>query len=205
MSLVEAQLQAGPGAMTIVDLMLRTQSLLGELHDGAMSAEQQAQLMVAIDALEFIMDIGRSPGFEQYRTNRAVRSPPLVIAAFATQEEAKAWLENHLEPPHHASVLIAGEYFRTVYFQCIGHRALLRSDTLAYYLEEMIHEGLPAPVAAFATYDEANAWLNSQPEPPRQVVVTVAGEYYLATYHYKINLRVLYPVSMAAETRQAEK
>jgi hypothetical protein len=191
--------------MTIVKLMLRTQSLLGELHDGALAAEQQAQLLVAIDALEFIMDIGRSPGFEQYRADRAFRGPPLVIAAFATQEEATAWLEKHPDPPHHAHVLIAGEYFRTVYAQDLGHRALLRSDTLAYYLEDMVHEGLPAPVAAFATHDEAKAWLNTQPEPPRQVFVTIAGEYYLAAYHYKINLRALYPISMAADTKQSEK
>jgi hypothetical protein len=191
--------------MSIVNLMLRTQSMLGELHDGAMSAEQQEQFMVAIDALDFIMEIGRSPGFEQYRADRAFRSPPLVIAAFATQEEAKAWLEKHPDPPLHANVLIAGEYFRTVYFPDVGHRALLRSDALAYYLEEMVQEGLPAPVAAFATHDEAQAWLNSQPAPPRQLFVTVAGEYYLAAYHYKIKLRALYPISMAADTKQSEK
>jgi ABC-type nitrate/sulfonate/bicarbonate transport system substrate-binding protein len=60
-------------------------------------------------------------------------------------------------------------------------------------------------VATFATLEEAKRWLNSQPEPPRQVFVTVAGEYYLAAYHYKINLRALYPIPMAAGTRQAEK
>ncbi|HEX8706549.1 MAG TPA: head protein [Myxococcaceae bacterium] len=190
--------------MTIVNLMLRTQSLLGELHDGAMSAEQQEQLRMAMDALEFIMDIGRSPGFEQYRVDRAFKSPPLVVAAFTTHEEAKAWLEKHPDPPHHANVLIAGEYFRTVCFQDTGHRALLRSDTLAYYLADMVQEGLAAPVAAFATHDEAQAWLHGQPEPPRQVVITIAGESYLAAYHYKINLRALYPLAMAAETKQAD-
>jgi hypothetical protein len=189
--------------MSIVHLMLRAQALLGELHDGAMSTERKEQALVAIDALDFIMGIGRTPGFEEYRANRAFNSPPLVIAAFKTREEAKAWLENHPDPPHHANVLVGGEYFRTVYARDINHRALLRSDTLAYYLEDMIHEGLPAPAATFATLEEATSWLNSQPEPPRQVFVTIAGEYYLAAYHYKINLRALYPVSMAADTRRS--
>jgi hypothetical protein len=66
----------------------------------------------------------------------------------------------------------------------------------------MIQDGLPAPVAIFNTLEEANTWLQVQPEPPRQVFLTVAGEYYLAVYHYKVKLRALYPISMAAKPAQ---
>ena len=38
-----------------------------------------------------------------------------------------------------------------------------------------------------------------QPEPPQQVFIQVAGEPYLAAYHHRINLRVLYPLALAAK------
>ncbi|KFE67267.1 hypothetical protein DB31_8620 [Hyalangium minutum] len=69
----------------------------------------------------------------------------------------------------------------------------------------MIQDGIPAPVATFNTLEEANTWLQDQPEPPRQVFVSVAGEYYLAVYHYKVKLRALYPVSMAAKSAQGDE
>ena len=188
--------------MTIVKLLLRAQFLLGNLSDAAASAEEKEQLLAAIDALSFIMAIGQSRGLEEYREDCAANGPPLVVAAFNTREEAEVWLKNHPDPPHHANVLIAGEYFLTASIPELHHRAFLHDSVLKYYLEEMIHEGLPAPVATFTTLDEANAWLNSQAEPPRQVFITVAGEYYLAVYHYKVRLRALYPISMAAKNVQ---
>jgi hypothetical protein len=192
-----------PGlSMTMVKLLLRTQYLLGKLSEEAASAEDKEQLLVAIDALSFIMAIGQPHGLEEYRKDRAVNGPPLVIAAFNTREEADAWMKNHPDPPHHVNVLIAGEYFLTAFIPELHHRALLHDSVLEYYLEEMIHEGLPAPVATFNTLEEANTWLNSQPEPPRQVFITISGEYYLAVYHYKVNLRALYPISMAAKNVQ---
>jgi hypothetical protein len=188
--------------MTIVELLLRTQSLLGQLGDEAASAEHKERLVVAADALSFIMKIGQAHGLEAYLEDCAVQGPPLVLMAFNTLGEAEFWMNNHPDPPHHANVLIAGEYFLTVYDPSTGHRAVLHDPVLAYYLEEMIHEGLPAPVAAFHTYEEATRWLYSQPEPPRQVFITVAGEYFLAVYHYKVRLRALYPISMAAKNVQ---
>ena len=70
-------------------------------------------------------------------------------------------------------------------------------STIPYYLGDMTREGVPPPVATFNTREEAEAWVHAQPEPPRQVFIQIAGEAYLAAYHEKINLRALYPVSLA--------
>ncbi len=191
--------------MTFVKRMLETMELLGRHHEKTASPEDKERFSMALDAFTFIFALGQAYGFEEYRQDRAANGPPVVIATFDTREEAERWLKNHPEPPHHANILIAGEYFLTAYAPDIHHRAILHNPTLEFYLEEMIHDGLPAPVAAFATLEEANTWLQGQPEPPRQVFVTVAGEYYLAVYHYKVKLRALYPISMAAEVAQGGK
>lgn len=185
--------------MRMGELMLETLELLGRLREGTPSTEEKERFLLAFEALRFISATGQIYGFEEYRKDCAVKGPPLVIATFNTRAEADAWLKNHPEPPHHANVLIGGEYFLTAYIPELNHRALLHDPVLEYYLEEMIHEGLPAPIASFNTVEEANAWLNSQPEPPRQVFITVSGAYSLAVYHYKVNLRALYPISMAAK------
>jgi hypothetical protein len=188
--------------MTIARQMLETMELLGRHHEETASAEEKERFSMALDALGFIFALGQTYGFEEYRQDVAANGPPVVIAAFDTREEAESWLNNHPEPPHHANILIAGKYFLTAYAPDISHRAILRDPAFAHYLKEMIKDGLPSPVATFNTLEEANTWLQSQPEPPRQVFVTVAGEYYLAVYHYKVKLRALYPISMAAKPLQ---
>ena len=189
--------------MTIVKRMLETMELLGQHHEEAASPDEKERFSMALDAFTFIFALGQAYGFEEYRQDRAASGPPVVIATFDTREEAEMWLKSHPEPPHHANILIAGEYFLTAYAPDINHRAILHNPTLEFYLKDMIHEGLPAPVAAFTLREEAHTWLNSQPEPPRQVFVTIAGQYYLAVYHYKIKLRALYPIAMAAKPVQS--
>jgi hypothetical protein len=191
--------------MRIVELMLETMELLGQLHEEATSAEQKERLSAGLDALGFISALGQAYGFEDYRQNRATSGPPLVIAAFNTRKEADVWMRDHPEPPHHANILIAGEYFLTAYDRATDHRAILHSSTLAYYLTDMISKGLPAPAAIFKTREEADAWITGQPEPVRQVFITISGEYYLAVYHYKVNLQALYPISIATKPMHAGK
>jgi hypothetical protein len=188
--------------MSIQDRMVDALALLGRLGEGAQSPEDKERLGLAFDAIRFISNLGQSYNFEKYCDYGAANGPPLVIASFDTREEAEVWMKNHPDPPHHANVLIAGEYFLTAYIPENNHRALLHDPALEYYLEDMIHSGLPAPMATFATHEEATTWLRNQPEPPRQVFITIAGEYYLAVYHYKVNIRALYPISMAAKNVQ---
>jgi hypothetical protein len=188
--------------MSIVELCLEVEGLLGRLREDSSSQEDQEKLLVAIDAIRFLSASGQYYDFEDYRKSLDANAPPLVIAAFDTREAAESWLKKQPRPPASGCVLVGGEYFRVMCSRDLNLRKLIPSpSTLEYYLEEMIQDGLPAPVATFNTREEADAWLNSQAQPPRQVFITIAGEHYLAVYHYKINLRALYPISMAAKSK----
>lgn len=99
-------------------------------------------------------------------------------------------------------VLISGEYYYVMHLPEINQRRLLPHPTLEFYLADMLSEGLPAPVATFNTREEAEAWVQKQPEPPRQVFIQIAGEYHLVAYHHRVNLRAIYPISRAAKLEQ---
>jgi hypothetical protein len=185
--------------MSSKNLDLETQELLGRLWEESQSAEEKERLQFARDALSFIFDTGLTYDFDDYRASLDVNAPPPVIAAFGTREQADVWLTNHPHPPRHAKILIAGEYHYVAYSRERNHRAILASDTLEYYLAEMIRDGTPPPVLTFSTHEEASRWLHSQPEPPRQVFIQIAGELHLAAYHEKVGLRAIYPVSRAAK------
>lgn len=184
---------------------LDTQELLGRLREETASPEEKERLLMAMDALQFIYNMGLTRDFDAYREDLEAKGPPLAIAAFDTREEADAWLKHHPRPPDHAYVLIAGEYYIVMYIPERNHRRLVPHPTLEFYLEEMVHDGLPAPVATFATREEAEAWLHAQPEPPRQVLIRIGGEDYLAAYHHRVNLRALYPFSRSAKSVQRDE
>ncbi len=154
---------------------------------------------MAMDALRFIAATGQSREFDDYRQSLDARAPPLVIANFDTREAADAWLSQHPNPPLHAYVLIAGEYHVVMYVPELNHRRLISHPVLEFYLADMLRERPPAPVASFNTREEAEAWLNNEPEPPRQVFIQIAGEPHLAVYHHRVGLRAIYPLSMAAK------
>lgn len=177
----------------------RVLNLLGRLREESNSEEDQEYLDAAMDALDFISRTGQSHDFEAYRESVADRAPPLVIAAFDTKESAEAWLRDHPSPPTGADVLIAGEYHYANCSPDLERRYLLPVRSLEYYLREMIDAGeLPAPVATFDTLEQARAWVDSQAEPPRQVIITVAGEPHLVAYHHRVDIRAIYPLSRAA-------
>ncbi|HLL01225.1 MAG TPA: head protein [Myxococcaceae bacterium] len=180
-------------------LDLESQELLGRLWEESQSPEEKERLQFARDALSFIFDIGLDDDFDDYRAGLDVNAPPLVIAAFSSREQADEWLRNHPHPPRHAKILVAGEYHYVWYSRKHNDRTIRRSETLEYYLAEMIRDGVPPPAFTFDTQEEANTWLHSQPEPPKQVFIQIAGELHLAAYHYRVNLRAIYPLSRAAK------
>jgi hypothetical protein len=180
--------------------MVEVEALLGRLRAETQSSEEKEKLRLAMDLFEFIFETGQTLDFDEYRKSLDVNAPPLLIASFDTREEAMAWLNAHPNPPDGAKVLIAGEYHSIAWFKDLGNRRLPPSPVLPFWLEDMAREGLPPPVATFNTLEEAKAWVDSQPEPPRQVFIQVAGEDYIVAYHYRINLRALYPMSLAAKS-----
>ncbi|HLL03845.1 MAG TPA: head protein [Myxococcaceae bacterium] len=167
--------------------------------------DQQEVLDVIFDALLFIDSTGQIYTFEDYRKHLVSDDPPRVVAAFDTLEEGKAWLKEHPDPPSSAYVLIAGQYHQLVYNRELSHRRVFPHPVLEYYLGGRISDGLPPAVASFATRQEAEAWFKHEAVPPKQVVIQIADEPYLAVYHANINHRSIYPFSMAIKVDEAEK
>lgn len=163
------------------------------------SPEERERLLLAMDALRFVLSTGQTQDFKEYRESLEADAPPLVIAAFDTREEADAWLKSQPRPPHQAYVLLGGEYHVVMYAAELNRRRLVPHPVLKFYLAEMIQDGVPASVATFATREEAQTWLEQRASPPLQVFITVAGEPHLVVYHHRVRLRAMYPLSMAAK------
>jgi len=182
---------------------LEVRELLGRLREESSDEDEKAKLLMAMDAVAFITETGQAYEFEDYRQGEEEDAPPVVIASFDTRPEAESWLKAHPHPPDGAHLLIAGEYHRVAYFPEQGIRRLPPAPALEFYLQYMEEEGLPPPVASFDTVEQARAWVDSQPEPPRQVLILINGEPHLVAYHYRVNVRAIYPMSLAAKAAPA--
>ncbi|MCY1040388.1 head protein [Corallococcus sp. bb12-1] len=178
------------------DMPLEARELLGRLWSESQSQDDKLRLEVAIDALHFIYAMGLSQPFRAYRQSVDEHEPPLVFASFDTRAEADAWLMAQTSVPDRASVLVAGDYFSVRDLPELGKgtRRLLSSPILEFYLQDM-WEKAKTPVASFSTREEAETWLQEQPEPPRQVAILIDGKPYLAAWHHRIQLRTLYPLT----------
>ncbi len=191
--------------MAIGDQINDAVDLLGRIHEKTQSPEEQALLHAAADALRFVWAMGLTYEFVDYRESLESESPAPVVAAFKTREDADSWLANNTRPPAMAYVLIAGEYHVVAYRRESDWRTFLPHPTLEFYLEEMRREGLPPVVATFNTRDEADAWFNSQAQPPAQSVIQIGGEHYLAVYYRNIHHRALFPFSLANKLQERRK
>ncbi|RYZ40859.1 MAG: head protein [Myxococcaceae bacterium] len=178
------------------NLSFETQELLGRLIGECQSEADKDRLLVAVDALQFIYAMGQSQPFRAYRQSVDEHEPPLVFASFGTRAEADAWLMEQNPVPDQALVLVAGQYFSVMDLPELGAgtRRLLSSPILKFYLQDM-RETVGAPVASFSTREQAETWLREQPEPPKQVAILIDGKPYLAAWHHRIQLRVLYPLT----------
>ncbi|EPX56836.1 hypothetical protein D187_007271 [Cystobacter fuscus DSM 2262] len=183
--------------MTIEELSLEVEGLLGRLREDNPSPKEKELLLVAIDAIRFISSTGHSYDFEDYRKSLSAHEPPPVVAVFKTREEADAWLHAHPKPPHLTYVLIGDAYYMVVYLRDPDRRSLGPHPALAYHLQEMLEAGLPPAVATFNTRAEADAWFGQQADPPAQSVIQIGNEPYLAVHHRNVHHRAIYPFSLA--------
>jgi hypothetical protein len=191
--------------MAIGDLINNAVDLLGRIDEKTQSPEEHELLRASADALRFIWANGLSYEFMDYREGLKIESPPPVVAAFKTREEANSWLANNPKPPAMAYVLISGEYHVVAYRRESDWRTFLSHPTLEFYLDEMTKDGLPPVVATFNTREDADAWFGGQSEPSAQTVIQIGGEYYLAVYYRNINHRAIFPFSMAKRLEKKEE
>jgi hypothetical protein len=200
----------GGGAVTIFDRIIEAQEFLGKNREHAQSPEEKELFLLAIDALWFVWRNGQSYEFESYRKDVESKAPPRVIASFNTRDEAEAWLRAKPKPPDLALVLIADEYHSVLSSREGDRRALVPDPALELHIEEITRNGLPPVVATFYTRDEADAWFDSQAEPPAQAVIQIGGERHLAVFYQNINHRAIFPFSIverlhARRKRRAQK
>ncbi|HYO54661.1 head protein [Archangium sp.] len=191
--------------MTIFDQIIEAQELLGKNRENAQSPEEKELFLLAIDALWFVWRNGQSYEFESYRKDVESKAPDRVIAAFNTRDEADAWLRAKPRPPDLALVLIADEYHVVMSSRDGGRCSLVPHPALEHYIEEMTRDGLPPAVMTFNTRNEADAWFDSQTEPPAQTVIQIGGERYLAVFYQNINHRAIFPFSIVERLHARRK
>ncbi|MFE8605044.1 head protein [Archangium violaceum] len=172
-------------------------NLLGLIHEKTESAEEKELLLTAAEALRFIITTGQRYEFDDYRQELRTEGPGMVVASFATREEAEAWLKNHPRPPYLALVLIADQYHVVRYDRDSNFRKLSSTHSIEYHFEDMMKDGRPPPpVASFDTREQARAWFYGLPERPSQAVIQLGGEPYLAAYHRNIDHLAFHPFSL---------
>jgi hypothetical protein len=177
--------------------ILEAMNLLGLIHEKTESAEEKELLLTAADALWFIDITGQQYEFDDYRQEFRTEGPEMVIASFATREEAEAWLKNHPRPPYMANVLIADQYHDVMYDRDSNFRKLRPTYSIEYHFEEMMKDGRPPPpVASFDTREQARAWFYGLSERPSEAVIQLGGEPYLMAYHRNIDHLAFHPFSL---------
>ena len=158
---------------------------------------------VLINQVNFIADTGQLDACEDYINNR-LEYAPLAIAHFTTREEAEAWLMGHTEPPSPADILIGDEYYTAMYSREDNVRFMSRDYVIEPYVEELAAEGIPPTAPAFETREETEEWLKNHPASPFDFV-SIAGEYYFAVHHKRLNRHTLHHVASTLTEWEEQK
>ncbi len=192
---VQASDEGSPSGLR--ERLSETARYFGKLLSDPEAAGEQTSIQLILDVLRFISSTGQHESFSDFIEHVESHAPPFVVASFETQQQADAWLANHPAPPAVADILIGGRYHDVVYERETDFRRLPWNRDLERYLAWLKRADPPVEAASFATREEAEAWLSSQPNPARRTWVMIAGEFYLAAYHPNIDHRALYSLSLA--------
>ncbi|HYH95896.1 hypothetical protein [Hyalangium sp.] len=194
------EIPAASSAPELVSLQERlncTREFFTTLLDEAESMAERGLIQIILDTLHFIAGTGQASAFSEYLKHVAASGPPYAVASFGSREEAELWLQSHPHPPVSANILVANAYHDVVHDRVTGIRRLPRNRDLEYYLAGHRRANPPTAVASFSRFEDADAWLQSQPKPASWAWVSIAGEPYLAAYYPNLDHRALYPLSLA--------
>lgn len=156
-----------------------------------------------IHQVNFIADTGQLEACEDYIHHR-LEYAPLAIAHFPTHAEAEAWLNGLAEPPSPADILIGDEYHLAWSSREDSARGMYRDYVIEPYIEELVARGIPPTAPSFATRAEAEGWLKAHPATPFDFV-SIAGEYYLAVHHKRLERHTLHHVASALAQWEEKK
>jgi hypothetical protein len=176
--------------------------LLGTLDETHGPAQKQSVLLL-IALLDFMAKTGQLDEVEDFFIN-GTEYAPMVIAHFASREEAEAWLRSTPEPPSPAYILIGDEYHQFWFIREDNARSMHRDYPLEPVLEALTTQGIPPGSPSFASREEAAEWLKSHPANP-YAFVTIAGEYHLAVHHKRLRRHSLHPVASTLQAWEERK
>jgi hypothetical protein len=185
------------GSESLRERLRKTAEFFTQLRGDPEAVSESELIQVILDALHFIASTEEFEAFGEYLEHVEKGGPPYVAAAFATKEEAEAWLKQFPLPPDSANILIGNAYHDVVHDPDTHVVHLPRSRALEYYLADLKEEQPPKAVASFGSLEEAMAWLQAQAEPATRTWIMIAGEFYLASYYRNIHHRALYPLSLS--------
>ncbi|OJT16831.1 hypothetical protein BO221_47880 [Archangium sp. Cb G35] len=185
------------GSANIREFLARTRGFFNQLLAEPGATNDQEPIRLLLDVVGYIVLTGALVALDEHMRRLEAGSPPRVVAAFGTQAEATAWLENTSEPLSRALVLIGDQYNQAVYLRDINHRKVMPWPAMEYYLAELVRDVAPIALASFSSREVAETWLNAQTEPPDRAWVLITGEFHLAVNHANVQRRALYPLSMA--------
>ncbi|MET0404337.1 MAG: hypothetical protein ABW123_18140 [Cystobacter sp.] len=166
--------------------------LIGRFLTQQTSPEESELLLTARDALLFISEFGQDYRFEDSRRNpgsplSSTSSSASIKTSLSDAATLMARIRGELHSPEEkelASVVIDALEFITSTGQHTAFEAFRRDAFAARP---------PYVFASLKTLEEADAWLNKQPEPPAQGQVLVGSAYYQFYYFRELNRRGLRP------------
>ncbi|OJT19824.1 hypothetical protein BO221_36085 [Archangium sp. Cb G35] len=180
-------------------MFVQVLELLERIRRESSSTEEKEILLAVMDALSFIESSGQKKGLEEYLRYWEADTLPPVIAAFKTDSEAETWLDEQPVPPYGARVLIGNQYYSVKRSRERREPGFLPIPTLEEFIGSHLEEGLPPPVAAFNTKEDAESWLANTPFSTRHAFITIGGKYHLAVCQERVNHRALYPLRWAEQ------
>jgi len=175
---------------TLLQLM-NAHQLIGELWARGPSPEEVKILELASNVPGFIFATGQRYAFEDFSerapdiTGQPHEAPTdLSVLMRVTESFFMKLLGETASAEEHAqfqALLIALRFIAST-----GQH-----EAFEAYLEHVALNAPPFVVAAFDTWDEAEAWLKSHPSPPDPASVLIAGSSHDVVYDRKTNIRRL--------------
>ncbi|WP_375765311.1 hypothetical protein NR798_26725 [Archangium gephyra] len=173
--------------------------LLLEYRRNSRSAEERKLLEIASGAVAFLSNTGQLYRFEDFRKGiqpNQVRSLSFAdVIHYLEQRRARVQSAEDKETLQGASEAL-------VFIEASGQH-----EGLEEYLHYWRSHTLPPVIAAFATLEDAERWLEHQPVPPHKARVLIGGEYHVvfATREDREWPFVPYPVVAEFIENQLEK
>ncbi|WNG17111.1 hypothetical protein [Cystobacter fuscus] len=179
--------------MTNPLILSEAQQTIGRRWNDGQSLDQARILGLARDALDFISATGQWYPFDDYRVSGWHHGSPPAADERSTQlheqlRKTEAFFERLLDDPTAADEQPAIQ----VILDALRFISSTRQhEAFAHFLEHLEANAPPYVMAAFDTWDEAEAWLQKHPSPPLFAEVLIGNKPHDVVYDRETNFRRL--------------